>query len=62
MADPSGVDWVASQPRFGQSTKKKFIHEKTNRNMWVPKNIEIRAFALHINAETLIAVCFVRNL
>ena len=31
--------------------------------MWVPKNIEICAFAMHINAEPLIEVVwFVKNL
>jgi len=35
---------------------------KTNGNTWVPKNKEIRAIAMHPNAEPPTEVQFVRNL
>ena len=46
------MDWVASStPLFWTAHLKKLIHGKTNGNTWVPKNKEIRAIAMHPNAE-----------
>ena len=41
-------------PHPEDSTSKKLIHEKTNRITWVPKNVEIRAIAMHANADNLV--------
>ena len=48
-----GLGWIGwlAIPVQDSSLKKKEIHGKTNGNTWVPKNIEIRAMAMHVNAE-----------
>ena len=48
-----GLGWIGwlAIPVQDSSPKKKEIHAKTNGNTWVPKNIEIRAMAMHVNAE-----------
>ena len=42
--DPGGLDWVASQPPFGEAHHKNLIREKKEIRIRVPKNIGIRGY------------------